>query len=79
MSTVTSTEMETYDEADHQSLASLAGGAQDLGQLRLQKIREYLAEALKKPDPLEANLGAAAGDLMWMSAEAVGSPPKSPR
>ena len=39
---------------------------EDLVDLRMQKIREYQIQSLSNADPLCANLGAEAGNLMRM-------------
>ena len=39
---------------------------EDLVDLRMRRIQEYLVESLSNPDPLRANVRAEAGNLMRM-------------
>ena len=64
MIAATTTEMETNGKAVCPGADAPTAESQDTRRLRLKRVRQYLAESLAKPDALQANLGAAVGDLM---------------
>ena len=50
----------------------LPQGDSDLAQKRAQRLQDYLEESLNDPDPLQANIGAAASELSGIAVQLRG-------